>query len=153
MSNIDDTTIKLMRAELQRIETEELNKGMPPKLKYKFLKWLRSLNPDTTDKQQDRRHTVETVKNELISKVTEAIEHRNLQKNEVMMSAFSDGTIKFDFGSEIPDTIKKAAIQWAKKRGIPPYETGLNKSDNLVFSKNSPKINSNCVKRVKWIVD
>jgi hypothetical protein len=52
----------------------------------------------------------------------------SLLKNEVMVAAFDDGDLRFDFGAKVPEKIKKAAIEWAKKRGLRPVEASLAKS-------------------------
>lgn len=146
--NIDKLAIELAKT------NADLSKGMPPKLKYKFSKWLRSLSGGE-DKQMDRRRFKDTVKQEIIDKTAEALAKKNLRKNEVMCSAYTDGAIKFDFGSDISDSTKEAAIQWAKKRGLNPLESSLAKSRNstesVTFLGGDSSGHRICVSRKKWI--
>lgn len=41
-----------------------------------------------------------------------------------------NGMIKMEFDRNTPEHIKKAALKWAKKRGLKPVEASLNKSAN-----------------------
>lgn len=150
MKDIDTIAVEFAKA-------ADLSKGLPPKLKYKFMKWLRSMRPETGVKQMDRRRIVETAKNELSDRIMEHFERKKLAKNEVMASTFNDGAIKFDFGSEVPDHIKKAAFNWAKKRGLKAVEASLMKSvdavETVFFTGDHPDALRTCAKRVKWIVE
>jgi len=129
---------------------------LPPKLKYKLQKWLKSLRAETGVKQMDQRRRVETVKSELTAKVLEAMEIKELKKNEVMASAYSDGSVKMDFGSDVPSETKKAAMKWAKKRGLIPVEASLAKNvhsaTTIFFGKDgkNPETSIVCEKRMKW---
>lgn len=141
----------------EELAQADLSKGMPPKLRYKFMKWLRSMNPaETGVSQMDRRKMTTVVKEEISKAVKEAVLRQNLKKNEVMSSVYDTGDIKFDFGSEVPESVKKAAMNWAKKRGLKPVEASLQKSANstqtVLFSNGSVHDVGNCVKRVKWVL-
>lgn len=61
-----------------------------------------------------------------------AFEHmsaiKELKKNECMVSAFENGAIRMDFGEEVDPKIKKAAMQWAKKKGLKTIEASIEKS-------------------------
>ena len=134
MRDIDIYTIELAKS-------SELSKALPPKLKYKFMKWLKSMRPNFGDKQTDRRRMVETAKAELETKLLELYNKQSLKKNEIITSTYSDGSVLMDFGSEVPENIKKAAFDWAKKRGLKAKEASLVKNSNsperVLFS--SPK--------------
>lgn len=132
--------------------------GLPPKLKYKLKKWLQSLRAETGVKQADQRHLIQTVKSELVSKIKESMEVEDLAKNEVMASAFNDGSVKMDFGSDVPEEIKKAALKWAKDRGLRPTEASLAKNlhsaTSVLFGRNdkTPATSLVCEKRRKCVV-
>ena len=111
----------------------ELTKGfktvsLPPKLRYKVSKWLKSVSGQTPDKQADRRRLMETAKSELVSGLLAHLGGKPLCKNEVMASQYDNGSIRFDFGSDVPSNVKKAAMQWAKKRGLSPTEASMKKN-------------------------
>lgn len=68
-----------------------------------------------------------------------------------------NGMIKMEFDRSTPDHIKKAALKWAKKRGLKATEASLNKSANhpesYVFSvsgKNLPLTDSFISKEWKF---
>ena len=102
--------------------------SLPPKLKYKVKKWLQSVSPQTPDKQMDRRRVMETAKTELTRALLHHIDARPLAKNEIMASQYDNGALRFDFGSDVPDQVKHAAMVWAKKRGLNPVEASMNKN-------------------------
>ena len=62
-----------------------------------------------------------------------------LAKNEYETSINGDGEMRMEFGPEVPDLVKKRAMDWAKKRGLRAKEASLNKSDGanewVVFVK------------------
>jgi len=120
MDQIDELAIELAKS----FKTVKL----PPKLKYKVSKWLKSVSGNMPDKQADRRRLMETAKNELVNGILSRMDAQPLAKNEVMASQYDNGAIRFDFGSEVPSEIKKAAMRWAKKRGLSPIEAQLQKS-------------------------
>lgn len=148
MKNIDEMSIEMMN-------NGNLNKAMPPKLRYKFQKWLKSLTGGP-DKQMDRRHIAHTIKTEICDKVLEHMSIKTLAKNEIMASTFNDGAVKFDFGSEVPEPIKKAAMAWAQKRGLKAVEASLAKSkdaiETVLFANNTNSART-CSSRVKWIAE
>ena len=71
MKDIDQIAIELAKS-------VDLSKAMPPKLKYKFMKWLKSMNPKIADKQTDRRRLVETAKAELVDRFNELSARKKL---------------------------------------------------------------------------
>lgn len=125
---------------------------LPPKLKYKIQKWLKNLKHDDKDSDTEKSEIKEIIKQELVS----ALSTTTLAKNELMASAFSDGSIKLDFGSGIPAHIKKAAMKWATARGLKPVEASLdktaNKSSYVVLSKGKTESNTQCLNKVKWTI-
>lgn len=150
MKDIDQITVEMARS-------ADLSKALPPKVKYRFQQWLKRLNPKTPDIQSERRKVIDTAKSELADRINEMKARKNLAKNEAMVSAFDDGAIKFDFGSEVPDDIKKAAFTWAKKRGLQAVEASLVKSvdavETVMFSGENSNPLRSCSKRVKWVLD
>ena len=66
----------------------------------------------------------------IIKKAEEILSLEELKKHEAMVTLYKSGSFKFDFGEEVPDKIKKMAIDWAKKRGLLVSEESLNKSSN-----------------------
>lgn len=154
--DIDTLTEELIKAS---VFSSSGSGGLPPKLRYKLKKWLKSLrSAETGVKQNDQRHLMQTVKSELISKIKESMEIEELAKNEVMASAFNDGSVKMDFGSDVPDEIKKAALKWAKDRGLKPTEASLAKNlqsaTSVIFGRNDKTSTTSlvCEKRRKWVV-
>ncbi len=152
MKDIDTLTVELAKS-------ADLSKGIPPKLKYKFMKWLKSLKPQLGQEpgMHDKRRMIEAAKSELSDRIMEHLTRQQLAKNEVMASHFDDGAIKFDFGSEVPEAVKKAAFGWAKKRGLKPVEASLMKSsasvETVMFIGNNNNPLRSCSKRVKWSVE
>lgn len=62
-----------------------------------------------------------------------------LAKNEYEAVSFEDGNVKMQFGSEIPELVKKRAMDWAKKRGFKIKEMSLDKNSEsgswVIFGK------------------
>lgn len=102
--------------------------ALPPKLRYKVKKWLKSISAQAPDKQMDRRRVMQTAKSELTEALLRHINVKPLAKNELMASKYDNGAIRFDFGAEVPDNIKRAAMSWAKKRGLNPVEASMQKN-------------------------
>jgi hypothetical protein len=115
-----------------------------------------SLKGDTGVKQMNRTHIRETIKSEMKSKILQATDVESLGKNEIMASSFSDGSIKLDFGSEVPEKVKAAAMVWAKKRGLSPVESSLAKSisttSSVMFVLENRAKDSVCTNKTKWSV-
>lgn len=145
------TDINKMAIDLAK---QELSKSMPPKLRYKFRRWLMSLKGDTGVKQMNRTHIRETIKTEMTAKLLQAMDVESLGKNEIMASTYSDGAIKLDFGSDVPEKVKAAAMVWAKKRGLSPIESSLAKSisttSSVMFVPATRAQNSVCTNKTKW---
>lgn len=125
---------------------EGLTKAMPPKLRYRFYKWLKGAASRGVQ-QKDMQQAVKKAMDEIQ-------ELRTLAKSETMASFFDSGAVRFDFGSEVSDKIKKAALDWAKKRGLKTVEASLSKTKDansyVVYGKKSIDEESVCLKTVKF---
>jgi len=148
MTDIDKMAVDLAK--------QELSKAMPPKLRYRLKRWLMSLSGKGNVSQMNRTHIRDTVKNEITSAVLKSMGVESLGKNEVMASTYSDGAIKFDFGSEVPEKVKAAAMLWAKKRGLNPIESSLAKSvataSSVLFAPATRDANPVCVDQNRWSI-
>lgn len=51
-----------------------------------------------------------------------------LAKNDCEITNFDNGEFKMEFGPEVPETVKKRAMDWAKKKGFKPVEMSLGKN-------------------------
>lgn len=125
-----------------------LEKMLPPKLRYRFYKWLKQYTAPRNNA------TAQVQKS-----VNQAYEHlsaiKSLQKNEMIASFYENGAVRMDFGGDIDPKVKKSAMDWAKKKGLKASEASLDKSDGspsyVVYAKASnPK--GICVKYVKYSV-
>jgi hypothetical protein len=117
MKDIDQVSAEL---------TEELlAKALPPKLLYRYRSWMRRMRPRTT---QD------------VLSLTEIQPIENLKKNEAQATFFDSGHIKIDFGPNVPEKVKKAALEWAKRKGLKAVESSLTKSatasQSVLYSAN-----------------
>jgi hypothetical protein len=126
---------------------------LPAKLRYRLRQWLRRVTPPVQAQQRQQLKT--TIKNEIIAQILDKDASSELKKNEMMASSYTDGTLKLDFGSEVPEPVKKAAMNWAKKRGLKVVELSLNKSENvgstMILSDSQVKSSGKeCVKRIRW---
>lgn len=143
MVNIDEISAQLTR----ELCVEYLEKALPPKMLYRLRLSLKKLQP---------RSPVEAKKIEKIlnTKLEDYYAIGTLQKNEAMASLYDNGLIKMDFGPNVSEKLKKAAMLWAKRRGLKPVEATLAKSSDAVYSVTfTPKTVSGfgiCVKRIKW---
>lgn len=66
-------------------------------------------------------------------------EAKILSKSAYGVDLMDNGEMKMEFGPEVPELVKKRAIEWAKKRGLRVKESSLGKSESgfewLIFSK------------------
>lgn len=146
MINIDDLSTELSK----EIALENLEKKLPPKLLYRFRKWMRRMRP--------RAGTVmptEKFEQLVSSQFSEIEEVSNLAKNEAMASFYDNGIVKMDFGAEVNPKVREAALKWAKKKGLNAIEASLNKSSDkpssFVFSSVEEFSEfGSCVKRLRW---
>jgi len=87
-------------------------------------------------------------------KFEHAMSIEKLAKSAAIASVYDNGDMRFDFGASVPERVKKAAIEWAKKRGLNPTEASLAKSENgssyvkLASGNKNPAIK--CVRRFSW---
>lgn len=120
--------------------------AIPPKVYNKLRLWLRKL-----------RSTRTGVKDVVAQKAEDLAAFNSLAKNEVMASFYSSGIMKMDFGSEVSDSAKKAALRWAKRRGLKVVEASLAKSagapSTYVLGLTEDIVPYGpCLKRTKWSV-
>jgi len=168
MINIDELSVVLSKSLVDGNLVKKV--AMPPILYYKLRALMRKLKPQrkkiygfsSRSSQAATPSTPISITTksmaELISqKIEEHIILRELQKNEMVASIFDSGVLKFDFGSKVPEKIKKMALAWAKSRGLNPIEASLQKSKNNNSSiicglgSSSPYL-FNCTKRVKYAI-
>jgi hypothetical protein len=147
MSKIDVDTLS---AELTHdIAFSKLEKMLPPKLRYRFYKWL---------KQFGRHTPVVAQQQQVKDTVHKAINHfravRELKKNEVMTSVYDNGLIRMDFGGSVDRKVKDAAMSWAKKRGLKAVEASIEKSNgassHIVFGNAPVASKGVCLKYTKY---
>lgn len=120
MKEIDKLTLDLVQ---DQIEVAELAKAIPPKLRYALRRWVEKYSA-TKPKAMPK------VKEMLTAKFEEKRDLETLAKSDVMVSTFDNGGIRMDFGSAVPEKIKKAALEWAKKRGLRAIEESMAKSSD-----------------------
>lgn len=126
----------------------DLQKMLPPKLKYRIRHWLRSLGLKGVPPQKARQM--------ITQKIEEELHVRSLEKNEALASFYEDKVVKFDFGSGVSPEAKKAALAWAKKRGMRPVEATLAKSNGasaqLVVAPPAAQVDplAKCLRRVRF---
>jgi hypothetical protein len=128
---------------------------LPPKLRYRLKQWLKNVSTPVSYSRQQRQRIQSAIKNEIVAQILDKDATVELKKNEMMASSYSDGTLKLDFGSEVPEKVKKAAMGWAKKKGLKVVELSLNKAENVASSMvlSANKIESSgkeCLKRIRW---
>jgi hypothetical protein len=142
--DLDKLTIDLTES----LAYSELSKAaIPPRLYYR----LRAFLNRTRSKQLPIAQAAQAMARKYEQEVTA----KNLSKNECMASFFDSGELRFDFGAEVPEKVKKAAMLWAKKRGLKAVEASLTKSDGsnsyVRFSlTDDMSADSKCLKRMRW---
>ena len=139
--------INQMSMELSKsLGMESLEKALPPKLRYRFYKWLKGAASRGVNQQ--------TLQGAVQKAVQDVLGAKQLAKNETMASFFDSGAIRFDFGSEVSDKTKKAALDWAKKRGLKTVEASLDKSADansyVVYGQKNIPDEAVCLKQVKF---
>lgn len=144
--SIDEMSAELTKEfSAKEMSFPEFEKALPPKLAYRFRKWLNSF--------AYRQTSGTKVEDHVKSAIDDLVAGKTLQKNEAMISFYDSGIIKMDFGSAVNPKIKEAAMQWAKKRGLKAVEASLAKSaktmSQVVFGDSSKK-SGICVKRLKF---
>jgi hypothetical protein len=134
----------------QELAISPLEKALPPKLRYRFYKWLRQYGgPRPIVKPARVQKAIESAFAQI-----EAI--KELKKHEVMTSFYDSGHIRMDFGGDVSEKVKEAAIKWAKKRGLKTSEASVNKSAHaqsyIIFAQPSAQPKGVCSKFVKYTV-
>jgi hypothetical protein len=125
---------------------EKLSKtSLPPKIKYRIRKWIETM-----------RHAKPNMSNKdlagnIVKKFEEALAIKELKKNQVMASMYKSGGMRLDFGMNVSEKAKKAALEWAKKKGLQIETSELAKS---VAKSNKLEFGDcrtdECIKRVIW---
>lgn len=128
------------------VATDMQKAAIPPKVYSKLRLWLKKL-----------RSTRPGVRDVITQKAEELGALQSLKKNEVMTSFFDSGIMKMDFGADVSDSAKRAALRWAKRRGLKVVEASLAKSAGSPTSYTLGMTedivpHGKCVKRVKWSV-
>jgi hypothetical protein len=138
MKDIDSVSADLTR----ELAFSPLEKMLPPKLRYRFYKWLKQYSAPRINPMQGVHKTVDQAFAHMLA-------IKELKKNEVMTSVFEDGSVRFDFGGAIDPKIKKSAMDWAKRKGLKASEASLDKSAGsasyVVYANGTPSMGV-CVK-------
>jgi len=145
MKDIDELSLELTEELLEktygydvRIHAKPVGQ-LPSKVLYRYRKWMRSHRPRSVQ--------------EALS-LSEIQTPDTLAKNEVMASTFDSGHIKLDFGSEVPEKVKKAALEWAKRKGLKVSEASLAKSamspSFVVYAISGEAEMGQITKQIKW---
>lgn len=143
---IDQMTFDLIKTMSEN--QKSIKKALPPKLQYRVRAWLRSLGIRGVPRAKAKQF--------ITQKFEEEVAVRSLAKNETMASFYEDKVVKFDFGAEVPDRVKKAALSWAKKRGLKAVEASLSKSTSssgqLVVAPNDTSVDlmAKCLRRIRF---
>jgi hypothetical protein len=145
--DIDKVSLELS----QEIALESIEKALPPKLLYRFRRWMRQMR-QTSPIAEMPVGKFEQIVFEKFKEIQSS--SGVLAKNEASASFYDGGIIKMDFGSEIKSSVKEAALRWAKKKGLKVVEMSLNKSSNSVtaytFASSDNAIEGKCIKKIKW---
>lgn len=107
--------------------------NLPPKLRGKFQAWMKRY---LSTKIKDLSPTQKTETFEAFKEIFAArlADKSPLAKNEMGLVTHKNGVVKMEFGSEVPEQVKKAAISWAKRRGLSPVDMKLAKNANSASS-------------------
>ena len=146
--------INSLSLEISKTLSEEvLAKSLPPKLAYRFRSWMKESEPRFAKNPQLYSEAQKLIQ----QKFEELAIQKALKKNEAVASFYNNGVVRMDFGSEIPEKIKKAAMNWAKKRGLKAVEASVQKSMSnpsyIIFSKSQQSSVGECTNRYKWEMD
>lgn len=116
--DLDEITLSVATS----MAAEPIFKGLDPKIRFKLYKWL----------YKDSAPEMKT--NMLIQKMEELMSTQKLEKNESMFTFYNNGAVKMDFGPNVSDKVKKAAMDWAKRKGLNAVEIPLKKSANSPYT-------------------
>jgi hypothetical protein len=102
---------------------------LPPKLKSKFHAWMKHLmSTKINTLEPAKKHEIyQEFRDLLVKRLTE---NAPLAKNEIGVTTHKNGVVKMEFGADVPEDVKKAALSWAKRRGLSPVDMKLAKSQN-----------------------
>lgn len=141
--DIDSLSIEISKT----LSEDVLVKAVPPKLAYRFRSWMRQNSSRISNNPSYAYQLIH-------QKFEEMAVQKSLQKNEAVASFYESGVVRLDFGADIPEKIKKAALAWAKKRGLRAVEASIAKSlaspSYIVFSESSGSDAGICLQRYKW---
>jgi hypothetical protein len=138
---IDDLALQIMGEKV----AEDLRKALPPKVAYRLRHWFEYVGPRVRigGRKKLKQRANQTTKSEA-----------PLRKNQIMAQIGADETIRMDFGADIPESIKKAAMTWAKRRGLKAVEASLQKSADsssyIIFSKTDAPRQITVVETLVW---
>jgi len=148
MIDIEDMTLELSKKFIKK------NEKVTTSVNTQIEKWM-----ETNKKRfKDNPEIFKKAQKEIYKAIEELIISKTLKKNEAVASVYDNGVIRMDFGSDVPEKVKKAATEWLKKRGLDPVEASLNKgpssSSYTVFSKGKKiSTTTRCIERQKWEID
>ena len=143
--NIDDLSAELTKEfSAKELSFPEIEKALPPKLAYRFQKWLKSLL------YKKPAEFVPQVEKSIKNAFEEMVLQKTLKKNEAMVSIYDSGMVKMDFGSDVSPKLKAAAMEWAKKRGLKASEATMVKSKDSNSRVVFGDVSGNCMKRLKF---
>lgn len=143
--DIDDLTLQIAGQSV----ADDLRKALPPRIAYRLRHWLRQQG--RAGRLKDPRRVVQQV----TQKMEQVLSVKSLKKNQFMARVHGDGIVKMDFGAEVPEHVRKAAMSWAKRRGLKPIESSLAKSQSSTFSvtyasTNRSKASAELVAQYVW---
>lgn len=143
MKELDDLSASFS----QEFAQEALTKMLPPKLLYRFRAWMRKMRPKTHLEAKKFEQIV-------MDKIDEIYSMKTLAKNEYQASFYDSGVVKMDFGPDVPEKVKEAAMKWAKRRGLQPVEASLTKTAGatatVTYAAGQMSSAGICVKRMRW---
>ena len=122
------------------IKSEPMEKtAVPPMLARKMRYWLDRIKSSRIVHQSP----------------TQKSEDLQLAKNEACASVYDSGLLKLDFGADVPEPVRKAAMSWAKRRGLKVLESPLtksaDKSQTYIFGvTEDARAEGAIVKRQRW---
>lgn len=142
--NLDEASLKITEELAQTSAT--LEKALPPKLAYRFRRWMQKFRYNKTPQELA---VVKTSLEKAMEKFSPT-----LKKNEARASFFDSGAIKMEFGTEVNKKVKDAALAWAKKNNLKVLESSLAKNNNgktsIVLGKTAAPTLDFCVKTITW---
>lgn len=148
--DIDKVSLELS----QEIALESIEKTLPPKLLYRFRRWMRQMR-QTSPIAEMPVGKFEQIVFEKFKEIQGA--SNVLAKNEASAEFYDGGIVKMDFGSDIKSSVKEAALRWAKKKGLKVVEMSLNKTAASIstykFAASDSSVEGKCVKKVKWTLN